>query len=248
MKATLRVFGCFAILFGYIAAIQATTIRTKADIRIVIDVGHIEGGGAQSARGVAEYDFNLRLATEIVDDLKKAGYTKTVLFTTNQKGSRGLYARPQYANRIGADLFISIHHDAVPDHMIKKWRYKGEEHQYNDDFPGYSLFISKDNGDVRGSLLFARTLGSELQRQGLRHTTHYVEKRMGRRQRTWADPEAGVYYFDDLVVLERTRMPAVLLEAGSIVNRDEETALNTEPRRKLIRDSIVKAVETYFTK
>jgi N-acetylmuramoyl-L-alanine amidase len=40
-------------------------------------------------------------------------------------------------------------------------------------------------------------------------------------------------------------MPAVLLEAGSIINRDEELLLNTEERRSLIAAAVSDAVETF---
>jgi N-acetylmuramoyl-L-alanine amidase len=47
-----------------------------------------------------------------------------------------------------------------------------------------------------------------------------------------------VYYFDDLVVLRTATQPAVLLEAGIIVNRDEEALL----ARSDVQVSISRAV------
>jgi N-acetylmuramoyl-L-alanine amidase len=40
-----------------------------------------------------------------------------------------------------------------------------------------------------------------------------------------ADKEIGVYRHDGLGVLGWARMPAVLLEAGSIINQEEELAI-----------------------
>ena len=66
----------------------AATAATKADetsksacnrdtFRVVIDVGHTAGKpGAISARGVYEYDFNLKLATLIDKKLHDAGFAK----------------------------------------------------------------------------------------------------------------------------------------------------------------------------
>jgi N-acetylmuramoyl-L-alanine amidase len=59
------------------------------------------------------------------------------------------------------------------------------------------------------------------------------------------DASAGVYRFDELVVLKETRMPAVLLEAGSIINRDEELALASPERQALISDAVVDAVAVF---
>jgi N-acetylmuramoyl-L-alanine amidase len=71
---------------------------------------------------------------------------------------------------------------------------------------------------------------------------------MGHRQRILVDAEAGVYRFDQLVVLRSTHMPAVLLEAGSIINRDEELLMNTPEHQTLISAAVLDAVNAFCTK
>jgi N-acetylmuramoyl-L-alanine amidase len=68
---------------------------------------------------------------------------------------------------------------------------------------------------------------------------------MGNRRRQLVDAEAGVYRFDQLVVLRQTRMPAVLLEAGSIINRDEELVLQSPERQATIAEAVTDAVESF---
>ena len=68
---------------------------------------------------------------------------------------------------------------------------------------------------------------------------------MANRRRELLDAVAGVYRYDQLIVLRDTRMPAVLLEAGSIVNRDEELELGTAERRALISAAVAAAVEEF---
>ena len=68
---------------------------------------------------------------------------------------------------------------------------------------------------------------------------------MGRYRHELLDREAGVYRYDQLIVLRHTLMPAVLLEAGSIVNRKEELELGTPERRSLVASAIVAAVEDF---
>ena len=70
---------------------------------------------------------------------------------------------------------------------------------------------------------------------------------MGRFRRELVDPEAGVYRYDHLIVLHSTPMPAILLEAGSIVNRQEELELATPERRLIVAEAVTAAVEVFCT-
>jgi N-acetylmuramoyl-L-alanine amidase len=219
-----------------------------AAFQVLVDVGHTaEKPGARSARSVGEYEFNLHLATRIEQDLKDAGFAKTVLMITTGPARAGLVKRVERANRLGADLFLSIHHDSVPDKFLEKWEYEGEQRGYSDRFKGHSLFVSIDNGDYKGSLLFGKLLGNQLKDRGLLYTPHYTEKFMGNRRRVLVDPQAGVYRYDQLIVLKSTRMPAVLLEAGSIINREEELLLATPEHQGLISAAVTDAVKAFCT-
>jgi N-acetylmuramoyl-L-alanine amidase len=219
-----------------------------ASFRTVVDVGHgTQAPGALSARGVDEYVFNLRLAEEIDKQLHAAGFDKTVLMVTPDKPSRGLFRRVARANALNADLFLAVHHDSVPDKMLETWQVDGKDEHYNDRFPGHSLFISNANADRAGSLAFARQLGLALKAHGLQYTPHYTEKFMGNRRRELVDREAGVYRYDQLVVLKGTRMPAALLEAGSIVNRNEELLLAIPEHEAIMAGAVVEAVDAFCT-
>jgi N-acetylmuramoyl-L-alanine amidase len=217
-----------------------------AAFRVVLDVGHTAGvPGADSARGIPEYTFNLELADAIKQALVAAGFTKTVRLITTTRPYAGLFERAARANELHADLFIAIHHDSVPDKLIEKWEYNGEKHQFCDRFRGYSIFVSEANADLKGSLAFGHLLGSELQARGMHYTPHYTLPLMGRYRHHLIDADAGVYQYDQLVVLRNTRMAAVLLEAGSIVNRNEELELATSERRAVVGAATVAAVEQF---
>jgi N-acetylmuramoyl-L-alanine amidase len=216
------------------------------NFRVVVDVGHTaDVPGATSARGATEYSFNLALAQEAKQQLVDAGFVKTVLLITDKPPLQGLFTRAIAANSLPADLFLSVHHDSVPDNLLQTWQYEGQDQHYNDDYPGYALFISNDNPDRAGSLLFGSFLGKELQARGQHYTPHYTLALMGHRRRELVDPVAGVYRYDQLIVLRMTRMPAVLLEAGSIVNRQEELELGTDERRAHTSAAIVAAVQDF---
>jgi N-acetylmuramoyl-L-alanine amidase len=68
---------------------------------------------------------------------------------------------------------------------------------------------------------------------------------MGHYQHELLDPDAGIYRYDQLVVLRKTQMPAVLFEAGSIINREQELQMNSDERLDLISASLRTAVEMF---
>ena len=93
---------------------------------MIVDVGHtVEVPGVMSARGVPEYEFNLRLAKQTEQKLVDAGFRRTVLLVTADPPPRGLVKRAARANRLPADLFLSIHHDGVPDSFLEKMGVRG---------------------------------------------------------------------------------------------------------------------------
>jgi N-acetylmuramoyl-L-alanine amidase len=218
----------------------------RPDFRVVLDVGHTAASpGAKSARGADEYEFNLRLAKQIDQALLDAGFAKTVLLVTGGPGIRSMYVRVARANDLSANLLLSIHHDSAPNAFLEKWDFNGKPEVFNDRFKGYSIFVSDDNIDQKDSLLFGSLLGHQLKDRGLQYTPHYTEKFMGHYRHQLLDAEAGVYRYDTLFVLKKSRMPAVLLEAGSIVNRDEELLLEKPERQKQISAAVVAAVDGF---
>ena len=252
--AFIRVVALVAILGAVWQSPRAEEAQHTSDsascahstFRVLIDVGHTATSpGADSARGVTEYEFNLRLADVIAQSLHDAGFDKTVRLVTSGTRFASLFKRAASANHLHADLFLSIHHDSVPDNLKERWEYEGKKNYYSDRFSGYAIFISNDNADRTGSVAFGHSLGRELQKRGLHYTPHYTLPMMGRFRHELVDPEAGVYRYDHLRVLHSTFMPAVLLEAGSIVNRQEELELVTPERRLIVAEAVTAAVEDF---
>jgi N-acetylmuramoyl-L-alanine amidase len=218
----------------------------RAGFRVLLDVGHsAQVPGATSARGVPEYDFNLRLGQAIEKALVRAGFRSTSLLITPGPARAGLFARVERANTWPADLVISVHHDSVPEWFLETWTHGGREARFSDRFAGHSVFVSSANGEAQASLLFAQLLGRELKLQGLRFTPHYTRPDMDWRRRELLDPETGVYRYDQLVVLRDTKVPTVLFEAGSIINRDEELLMSSPERQGKIAAAVTDAVRLF---
>ena len=217
-----------------------------AKFRLIVDVGHTrKSDGALSARNVPEYDFNLRLATRLVEKLKADGFTWTRLMITEGRARPSLGARVATANRSGAELFLSIHHDSVPDKFMENWEFEGKKSKYSDRFAGWGLFVSKDNADFDSSFAFAKMIGKRMRAHGFRFAEQYSQPIMGKYRHDLLDKNAGVYRYDHLVVLMKTHMPAVLLEAGSIINRDEELQVAGQERQDQTIGAVSAALKEY---
>jgi N-acetylmuramoyl-L-alanine amidase len=229
------------------AALKLVTPRCDpSKFRIVLDVGHTaESEGAISARNVSEFVFNLRLAKRIEEKLKAEGFAQTKLLLTEGKARRSLVKRVAAANSLPADLLLSIHHDSVPNKFLEDWEFEGRKSHFSDRFSGYSVFVSRNNPDFKTSLSFAELIGKEMKAQGLEYAKQYTQPIMGRHQRPLLNKETGVYRYDELIVLRKTRMAAALLEAGSIINRDEELRMSSPERLDIISSGVTAAVKEF---
>ena len=226
-------------------AVRQPATCDPARFKIMVDVGHTsENQGATSARGIKEYVFNLRLATQMEKALKEAGFAQTHLLVMHGATRAQLFKRAELANELAVDLFVSIHHNDVQERYKSTWEFDGETRPYSDQFSGHSLFVSRENPRFSDSLAFGRLLGLELKSRGLVYTRHHTENVAGER-RELLDAEAGVYRYDGLVVLRYTNVPAVLVEAGIIINRDEELVLESPEQQALLTNALVAAVQQY---
>jgi N-acetylmuramoyl-L-alanine amidase len=207
-----------------------------ASTLVAIDVGHSKTHlGATSARGKPEFEFNAALAGVISHTLQQQNIKNSLI---GHDGSMvDLLPRSRAAQQMGASFFLSVHHDSARPEYLKKWRWRGKKYYVTDRFSGFSLFVSRKNPQLERSLLCARAIGYAMKIAGLRPTPHHSANIAGE-NREWADQDAGVYFFDDLVVLKNASMPALLLEAGVIVNRRDERTLQTPKRQQLVAQAV----------
>jgi len=129
--------------------------------------------------------------------------------------------------------------------MLIPWQYQGQKHYYLDKFKGYAILISKKNSRYDESLDLARSLADDLIGSRLEFTTHHDEKTntaMYGRVGPMVDRGRGIYAF----VLHETEMPALILEAGMIVNRKEEVILSSPVRRATIVRAVVDALKKFL--
>jgi len=212
------------------AAVQAATVA--------IDVGHfIEEPGATSARGRPEFEFNRELAVEIEGAARADGLKTTLI------GYDGFMSQltSRTAAAAGASFFLAVHHDSVQPYLIQTWEYDNVERRFNDDHAGFSLFISRKNPALKKSLACASTIGAALRGAGFVPSLYHADPIPGE-NKPFADKLNGVHYYDNLIVLKTARSPAVLLEAGVIVNRDEELKLRSEATQRRMAGAVAQGL------
>ena len=220
-------------IFRILAVLLLSTAAAAAPPRVAVDVGHtLQDSGAVSARGRSEFAFNRDFAEVLAGTLRQHAIAVREVNFAGTIGS--LAARPQAA--LGSDFFISIHHDSIAEAWLLPWEWQGQQRTHTEVKRGYGIFVSAANPDLATSLRCASAIGALLRRNGFTPSPWHARKHVA------ADAENGVWYYDNLVVLYRTTLPAILFEAGVIKHRDEEIELLDPERQVRMADAVATGI------
>jgi N-acetylmuramoyl-L-alanine amidase len=195
---------------------------------VALDVGHTRRNpGVISAGGIPEWELNRRLAEEVAAHLQQLGISYRLI------GADGtmevLLERTALADK--DMLFMSLHHDSVqPEWLAQADRYSG-----------FSLFVSRKNPNISESLACARQIGERLLAAGFSPSLYHAVPVAGE-NRPFADRSLGIHYYDGLAVLRTARQPAVLIEAGVVVNPHDEIRVTGKEGRHRIAEAVARAI------
>ena len=192
---------------------------------IFIDPGH--GGNDPGATyfGVKEKDLNLKVSLKLRNALVAKGY-RVVMSRTTDISLDYKTERSRLANASGADIFISLHHNAYP------WNgnVNGIEtlvYEYEPDYPSKINQNMHNNPErVAKSTILARNIHNQLV-----STTSFTDR--------------GLLY-GSYAVLRETAIPAVLLELGFMSNKAELDKLVNDAHQNKSVDAIVRGIDAYF--
>lgn len=228
--------------WAWCGAAQAACDRSA--FRVAIDVGHDRTHpGATSARGQNEFEYNLALSELVLRQLVAAGFTGS--FRIGESGAPiTLASRPALARAGRASVFVSLHHDSAQKRYFSSWTYNGRVLPFSDEFHGYSIFVSAGSPLAAQNIAMATDLGRALRAAGLTPSLHHAALVEGE-GRTLLNPNLGIYQFDQLAVLRGATTPALLLESGVIVNREEEQAIRSGAYHPKIAAALVDALTAY---
>ncbi len=244
-------------LFSSFSAVDRLDIRIKT---VVIDAGH--GGKDSGTRGLVskEKDIALKIALELGSTIQKYLKDVKVIYTRNDDTFVELEQRAQIANKSGADLFISIHCNSVPENTpeSRKQQIHGTEtyvmgmHTTEANFDvakreNSVILLEEDKEIYEGfdpkspesyilfSLYQSAHLENSLRLAG--KIEHQFNERVRRNSR--GVRQAGFW------VLYRTSMPSVLVETGYLSNANEEKYLSDSYGQTLIASGLFRAFRDY---
>lgn len=223
--------------------------RKKKDneLRIVIDPGH--GGdedGAIGPHGVREKDVTLQIAQMAAEQLRSQLGAK-VWLTRKKDKNVSLEKRYKIAKKKRADLFISIHANASPDH-----KHSGIETYYlNNATDEAALKLAeRENQSWRGSRSdIDRILSTMMQNavtdesRVLANSVHKnIMDNVKARYKGVRDRKVRSALF---YVLVGTQCPSILVETAFITNPREEMRLADPTYQQQIADAVVAGVKNY---
>ena len=242
---------CFlTALFGYF-----TLPCSQAQVqKVVIDAGH--GGKDPGCLGAVshEKDIALSISLKLGELINRHLPSVQVEYTRKTDVFVPLSKRARMANKIGSDLFISIHcnaHSLSDKHgtetfvmgssssksnlkvamrensaILKEANYQSKYEGFNPKSAvSYILLSNYQTTQQSGSISLAGKVERHFQQYTLRNSRGVKE--------------SGFW------VLAKTGMPSILIETGFLTNPEEEQYLNSEKGQWMVAASIYRAFRDY---
>ncbi len=217
---------------------------------IVLDPGH--GGkddGAKGRTGILEKQVNLEISKRVRKILEKR-YKYRVELTRTQDTFIELKDRGDLANKLDADLFVSIHANAAPRKSAR-----GIETYYLGAGAGDRALetAARENGDLVGSVedddvqqILASLISTTKINESARLAADVQKRLSGIMPRKFSKVsdlgvKEGPFY-----VLHRTNMPSILIEVGFLTNKYEERRLQNTSYQYWLAESIAQGIHRFI--
>lgn len=231
--------------------------RSKSAKKIIaIDAGH--GGidpGAVSKSGLKEKDIVFSFSKTLRNTLNNTGKYEAVL-TRSVDSYVPLRKRVEIARELGADLFLSIHADALPGRYAKtvagatvytlsekasddEAKVLAAAENKSDIIAGVELPPESDDvANILIDLAQRETKNLSISFAGILVESLRSKTQLSKKSRKFAG----------FRVLKAPDIPSVLLELGYMTNPADVRRLQSSKWRLKVSNVIARAIDTYFTK
>lgn len=246
-----------SLVFGLLAAFFSVGVFAQGVNTIVLDAGH--GGSDPGNLGTGRYanrekDIALSITLQVGAYIEEHFPDVKVIYTRKTDVFLPLHERTEIANNAQADLFVSIHCNAVKntsvygtETYVMGFKYSKNnlemtkkenavifmEDDYEQNYDG--LDLNNPESNIIAALYQNAFLDQSI------NFANFVERqfkeRVGRKSR-------GVKQ-SVLFVMNRTTMPSALIEMGFLSNKEEEDFLNSEKGQSYIASAIYRAFRDY---
>jgi N-acetylmuramoyl-L-alanine amidase len=252
-----KIITFFALCFALCMAVPFSAFAEKK-FTLVIDAGHGGKDVGAVGRKAKEKTINLNVALAFGKLVEEKGPEVKVIYTRKTDKFLSLKERASIANRNHADLFVSIHTNAVArgrkvygtetftlgmaraDENLEVAKRENSVITYEEDYAqtyagfdpnsaeSYIIFEFMQDRYMEQSVDLARCIQNQ-------YTSHAGRQNKGVKQ-------AG------FLVLRETSMPSVLTELGFISTPEEEKYLNSERGQRQLAQSLYNGFVTYYKK
>jgi N-acetylmuramoyl-L-alanine amidase len=224
------------------------------DIIVAVDAGH--GGddpGATGASGTHEKDVTLAIARALAVRIDREPGMRAVL-TRDGDYFVVLSERIKRAHAANADMFVSIHADAVREravsgasvYILSERGASSEaartlaEHENAADLKG-GISLAEQNPDVRSVVL------DVAQNANIGQSVEAAGRVLGALDRVGAVRKREVQQAA-FVVLKSPDIPSLLIETAYISNANEERKLRSPAEQQRLAEAIFSGIDSYFRK
>ena len=225
---------------------------------IVLDPGHGGDDTGATKNGAVEKDVVLAFSLALRDKLNASGRYK-VLMTRDTDTFVELNARREFAEKHLASLFVAVHADyanskargatiyslreSVSNGLLRSARNEVAGNVLSDSVATAVRAVEDNVGAVREILadLARREVDFTRDRTGV--FVKSVIEHMGESTNLKDSPDRSAAF----VVLKSAKVPSILIELGYVTNEEDAQLLKSELWRNKVSESIVTAIDNYFS-
>lgn len=254
----------YLFLIAALTVLQAAPANNRSKAKqddslvsvVVIDPGHGGIDAGTSSGNVEEKDIVLDIALKLGNYIERTFPEIEVIYTRKTDVFIPVYRRAVIANKANADLFISIHANAVDYKYVQGTetfvlgQHSSEDNLQvakkensvillEDDYT--TTYEGFDPNSSESYIMFELVQDEYKEQSILLANAIQNEFRLRTKRKDRSVKEAG------FLVLRQITMPGVLVETGFLSNASERNFLNSSNGRDQIASAIFRAFEAYKT-